>query len=345
MKKRALITGITGQDGTYLAQKLLSENYEVHGIIRRSSHVKSPRVQNLLKDTELHFSDMTDPLSIANVLGKVAPNEIYNLAAQSDVGLSFSQPKYTYEVNAVGTLNLLEAIRSQDMIDFVKFYQASTSELFGKVLQVPQNENTPFYPRSPYGTSKLAAHWSVINYREGYGLFGCNGILFNHESPRRGEDFVTRKITLGLARIRYGLQQCLYLGNLDAKRDWGHAKDYVEMQWLMLQQDKPDDFVIASGKQHSVKEFTSLAALSLGMKIEWQGEGINQVAIDGSGKVIVKVDPKLFRANEVQTLLGDSQKAREKLNWTPKISLPELVNEMVENDILIAKNEADGHLL
>ena len=343
--KKALITGITGQDGAYLAELLLEKGYEVHGIKRRSSLFNTDRIDHLYQDPHdsdrrfvLHHGDLTDSSSLIRIIQQVQPDEIYNLAAQSHVAVSFEEPEYTANSDALGALRILEAIRILGLEKKTRFYQASTSELFGLVQEVPQKETTPFYPRSPYAVAKLYAYWITVNYREAYGMFACNGILFNHESPVRGETFVTRKITRALARIKLGLQDCLYLGNLDAKRDWGHAKDYVEMQWLMLQQETPEDFAIASGEQHSVRDFVNAAAKELGMNISWQGQGVNEIGIMG-GKDIVKVDLRYFRPTEVETLLGDSSKAKEKLGWTPKISFEELVAEMVREDLKSAERD------
>ena len=344
--KKALITGITGQDGAYLAEFLLAQGYEVHGIKRRSSLFNTDRIDHLYQDPHepdarlfLHHGDMTDSLSLMNIIQAVQPHEIYNLAAQSHVAVSFEEPEYTANSDALGALRVLEAIRVLGLSEKTKFYQASTSELYGLVQETPQTETTPFYPRSPYAVAKLYAYWMTINYREAYGIYACNGILFNHESPIRGETFVTRKITRALARISLGLQDCLYLGNMDAKRDWGHAKDYVQMQWLMLQQDQPEDFVIATGVQYSVRDFVNAAAAELGMTLEWQGEGVAEQAL-WNGKPIVQVDPRYFRPTEVETLLGDARKAREKLGWTPKITFAELVSEMVQEDLAIAQRDA-----
>jgi len=346
--KRALITGITGQDGAYLAELLIKKGYEVHGIKRRTSLFNTDRIDHLYQDPHeqdrkliLHHGDMTDSSSLVRIIQQVQPDEIYNLAAQSHVAVSFEEPEYTANADAVGTLRLLEAIRILGLEKKTRFYQASTSELFGKVQEIPQTEKTPFYPRSPYAAAKLYAYWIVVNYREAYGIYACNGILFNHESPVRGETFVTRKITRALARIKLGLQDCLYLGNLDAKRDWGHAKDYVKMQWLMLQQETPDDFVIATGEQHSVHEFVTLAAREIGIELKWDGQGIDEKAYDvTSGKLIVAVDPRYFRPTEVETLLGDPSKAREKLGWVPEISFMELVREMAAADLRGAERDA-----
>ena len=343
--KKAIITGVTGQDGSYLAEFLLNKDYEVHGIKRRSSLINTDRIDHLYQDPFenhrkfiLHHGDLTDSTSLTRIIQEVQPDEIYNLAAQSHVAVSFEQPEYTANSDALGALRILEAIRILKLEKKTKFYQASTSELYGLVKEVPQNENTPFHPRSPYGVAKLYAYWITVNYREAYGIYACNGILFNHESPVRGETFVTRKITRGLARIKLGLQKNLYLGNLNALRDWGHAKDYVEAQWLMLQQKEPDDFVIATGKQYSVKDFINLAAKNLNMAFEWKGKGINEKGIL-NGKEVVKVDPRYFRPSEVENLLGDPTKAKKKLNWVAKISFENLVQEMVEEDLKIAKNE------
>ena len=350
MKKRALITGITGQDGAYLAEFLLKKGYEVHGIKRRTSLFNTDRIDHLFQDPHendqkfiLHHGDMTDSSSLLRVIQLVRPDEIYNLAAQSHVAVSFEEPEYTANSDATGALRMLEAIKILGLQKKTKYYQASTSELYGKVQEIPQNENTPFYPRSPYAVAKLYAYWITVNYREAYGLFACNGILFNHESPIRGETFVTRKITRALARIKLGLQDCLYLGNLSAKRDWGHAKDYVEAQWLMLQQNKPEDFVIASGEQHSVKEFIDLAAIQLEMKINWEGEGENEVGklvlSKLKSKTIIKVDKKYYRPTEVDELLGDPSKAKEKLGWEVQITFTDLVKEMVKSDFKQAEKE------
>ncbi|MEY4593510.1 MAG: hypothetical protein RIR18_2405 [Pseudomonadota bacterium] len=346
-KKVALITGITGQDGAYLAEFLLKKNYIVHGIRRRSSSFNTGRIDHLYKDSHeqdvqlfLHYGDLTDTSSLFNIIQKVQPDEIYNLAAQSHVAVSFEEPEYTANADALGTLRILEAIRLLNLKDKTKFYQASTSELFGRVKEIPQKESTPFYPRSPYAAAKLYAYWITINYREAYGIFGCNGILFNHESPMRGEIFVTRKITRALARIKLGMQECLFLGNIEAKRDWGHAKDYIEMQWLMLQQETPEDFVIATGVQYSVREFIIAAAEVLGMRIQWHGSGADEYGVDlDSGKTIIKIDPRYYRPTEVETLLGDATKAREKLGWTPKIDFASLVSEMIQSDLKEAETE------
>ena len=327
--KVALITGITGQDGSYLAELLLETGYEVHGIVRRSSLINTHRIDPIYNDINLHYGDMTDAGSIIHIIQKVKPDEIYNLAAQSHVKVSFELPEYTGTVDGLGTLRILEAIRILEMENDVRIYQASTSELYGKVQEVPQTETTPFYPRSPYGVAKLYGYWIIKNYREAYGLHASSGILFNHESPRRGETFVTRKITQGLSRISVGVQDVLYLGNLDAKRDWGHAKDYVEAMWLMLQQDEPDDYVIATGEQHSVREFVELAAPLFGLDIEWVGEGLDEKGVDKiTGRSIIEVSEKYFRPTEVDSLLGDATKAKEKLGWEPKTTFKQLVEDM-----------------
>ncbi len=327
--KVALITGITGQDGSYLAELLLEKGYEVHGIVRRSSLINTHRIDHLYQNVKLHYGDLTDSTNIVRVIQKVQPDEIYNLGAQSHVKVSFEMPEYTADVDAMGTLRVLEAVRLLGMEDRVRIYQASTSELYGLVQETPQSETTPFYPRSPYGCAKLYGYWITKNYREAYGMYACTGILFNHESPRRGETFVTRKITQGLSKISVGLQDVLELGNLNAKRDWGHANDFVRAMWLMLQQEKPDDFVIATGVQYSVKEFVEEAAPYFGMKIVWEGEGLNEVGIDkNTGRTVIKVNPKYFRPAEVETLLGDATKAKEKLGWEPKISFKQLVEDM-----------------
>ncbi|MBU4524532.1 MAG: GDP-mannose 4,6-dehydratase [Desulfomicrobium sp.] len=345
--KKALITGITGQDGAYLAEFLLAKGYEVHGIKRRASLFNTDRVDHLYQDPHeqgrrffLHYGDLTDASNLIRIIQQVRPDEIYNLAAQSHVQVSFETPEYTANVDALGALRMLEAIRILGLEKTTRFYQASTSELYGLVQEVPQTEKTPFYPRSPYACAKLYAYWITVNYREAYGMYACNGILFNHESPLRGETFVTRKITRALARIYLGLQDCLYLGNLNALRDWGHAKDYVEMQWLMLQQDTPDDYVIATGEQHSVRDFVQAAARELGMTIEFSGEGVDEKGINpANGKTVAAVDPRYFRPTEVETLLGDPSKGKEKLGWKPKITFRELVAEMVRADLEEAKKE------
>lgn len=353
--KKALITGITGQDGAYLAELLLEKGYEVHGIKRRASLFNTDRIDHLYQDPHvdnrrlvLHYGDMTDSTNLIRIIQTVQPDEIYNLAAQSHVAVSFETPEYTANADAIGPLRILEAIRILGLENKTRFYQASTSELYGLVQEIPQKETTPFYPRSPYAVAKLYAYWITVNYREAYGIYGCNGILFNHESPLRGETFVTRKITRALARIKLGLQDCLYLGNLDSLRDWGHAKDYVEMQWLLMQQDLPEDWVIATGIQHSVRDFVNAAAEELGMKINWQGQGVDEAGVlvtDSShltlhsSRTIIRVDPRYFRPTEVETLLGDASKAREKLGWTPKISFKELVAEMVREDLKAAERD------
>ena len=346
MKKKALITGVTGQDGAYLAEFLLQKGYEVHGIKRRTSLFNTDRIDHLYEDPHvdnrnfiLHYGDLTDASSLIHVVQKVQPDEVYNLGAQSHVAVSFEQPEYTADVDGMGTLRLLEAIRILGLEKKTRFYQASTSELYGLVQQSPQTEQTPFHPRSPYGVAKLYAYWITVNYRESYGMYACNGILFNHESPTRGETFVTRKITRALARIKVGLQDCLYLGNMNALRDWGHARDYIEMQWLMLQQEKPEDFVIATGEQHSVREFVSIAAADLDMHLTWSGSGAEEKASDESGRVVVAVDPRYFRPAEVDTLLGDASRARVRLGWKPRIGFEELVREMVQADLIEAKRD------
>lgn len=346
MQKVALITGVTGQDGAYLAEFLLSKGYIVHGIKRRASLFNTTRIDHLYCDPHLegvrfflHHGDLTDSSNLIRIIQQTQPDEIYNLAAQSHVAVSFESPEYTADVDAVGTLRMLEAIRILGLEKKTRFYQASTSELYGLVQETPQKETTPFYPRSPYAVAKLYSYWITVNYREAYGIYACNGILFNHESPIRGENFVTRKITRALARIKLGLQDCVYLGNLSAKRDWGHARDYVEMQWLMLQQDKPDDFVIATGIQYSVREFVDEAAKELGIILRWSGEGVNEIGTDSRGKVIVRVDSRYFRPTEVETLLGDPSKARVKLGWSPKTSFEELVSEMARADFELAEKD------
>ena len=345
--KRALITGITGQDGAYLAEFLLEKGYEVHGIKRRSSLFNTDRIDHLYQGPQeserrfiLHYGDLTDSTNLIRIVQQVQPDELYNLAAQSHVAVSFESPEYTANSDALGTLRLLEAIRILGLERKTRFYQASTSELFGKVQETPQRETTPFYPRSPYAVAKLYGYWITVNYREAYGLYACNGILFNHESPLRGETFVTRKVTRALARIHLGLQEQLYLGNLDSRRDWGHARDYVEMQWLMLQQEFPEDFVIATGEQYSVRDFVATAARYLGMEIHWAGQGVEEKGFDATGRCIVAVDPRYFRPTEVETLLGDASKAREKLGWVPRIGFKELVAEMVSADLEIAKRDS-----
>jgi len=352
VKKKALITGITGQDGSYLAELLLEKNYEVHGIKRRSSSINTARIDHIYQEPslssssfKLYYGDLVDYGNLANIVAKIKPDEIYNLGAQSHVAVSFETPEYTANVDALGTLRLLESIRASGLENSCKLYQASTSELYGLVQEVPQSENTPFYPRSPYGVAKLYSYWIIKNYRESYNMFACNGILFNHESPRRGETFVTRKITIGLCKIAKGFQDCLFLGNLDSKRDWGHAKDYVEMQWLMLQQDKPKDYVIATGNQISVRDFVRLAGKQLGIEISFRGSGVNEIGfvkkvIDPSkgfkftaGQEIVKVSERYFRPAEVDTLLGDSSLAQKELGWSPKITVEELCSEMIQTDL------------
>jgi GDPmannose 4,6-dehydratase len=348
MAKRALITGITGQDGAYLAELLLEKGYEVHGIKRRASQFNTDRIDHLYQDPHesgvrlrLHYGELTDATNLIRIMQQVQPDEVYNLAAQSHVAVSFETPEYTANADALGTLRLLEAIRILGLGERTRFYQASTSEMFGKVQETPQRETTPFYPRSPYGAAKVYAHWITVNYREAYGLYACSGILFNHESPIRGETFVTRKITRGLARIHLGLQDCLYLGNLDSLRDWGHARDYVRAQWLMLQQDTPDDFVIATGEQHSVREFVERAGRRLGMDVQWQGQGESEQGIDAAtGRVVVRVDPRYFRPTEVETLLGDPAKAKAKLGWEPQYSFDDLVASMVGHDLDLARRFA-----
>jgi GDPmannose 4,6-dehydratase len=346
MNKVALITGITGQDGAYLAEFLLKKGYVVHGIKRRASLFNTDRIDHLYQDPHvsnrnlvLHYGDLTDSTNLIRIIQQVQPDEIYNLAAMSHVAVSFDTPEYTANADGIGTLRILEAIRILGLEKKTRFYQASTSELYGLVQEIPQKETTPFYPRSPYAVAKLYAYWITVNYREAYGMYACNGILFNHESPIRGETFVTRKITRALARIKLNLQDCLYLGNMDSLRDWGHAKDYVEMQWLMLQQEQADDFVIATGVQYSVRDFVNAAAKELNIEINWQGEGVNEMGTDENGKVIVKVDPRYFRPTEVETLLGDPTKAKEKLGWTPKTSFQELVAEMVREDLKSAERD------
>ena len=344
--KKALITGITGQDGAYLAEFLLEKGYEVHGIKRRASSFNTARIDHLYQDPHdpdlhfrLHYGDLTDASSLTRVIQAVQPQEIYNLAAQSHVAVSFESPEYTADVDALGTLRILDAIHTLGMARDVRFYQASTSELYGLVRETPQKETTPFHPRSPYGVAKLYGYWITVNYREAYGMYACNGILFNHESSVRGETFVTRKITMGLTRIKVGLQDCVFLGNLDAKRDWGHARDYVEMQWLMLQQDEPDDYVIATGQQYSVRDFVNAAADELGLKITWRGTGADEKAFDERGRCVVAVDRHYFRPAEVETLVGDPSKARAKLGWEPKVSFRELVAEMVAGDLKLAERD------
>jgi GDPmannose 4,6-dehydratase len=344
--KKALITGVTGQDGSYLAEFLLAKGYEVHGIKRRTSLFNTDRIDHLYQDPHtkdrrfiLHHGDLTDSSSLVRIIQQVQPDEIYNLAAQSHVAVSFEEPEYTANSDALGALRILEAVRILGLERKTRYYQASTSELFGLVQEVPQKETTPFYPRSPYAVAKLYAYWITVNYREAYGIYACNGILFNHESPVRGETFVTRKITRALARIKLGLQDCMYLGNLNARRDWGHARDYVEMQWLMLQQEKPEDFVIATGIQYSVRQFVDAAAHELGMQIRWSGEGVEETGTDQQGHVIIRVDPRYFRPTEVETLLGDATKAKEKLGWVPRTGFQELVAEMVREDLKSAERD------
>ncbi len=338
--KKALITGVTGQDGAYLAELLLAKGYEVHGLKRRSSMFNTARIDSLYQDPHddgqkfiLHHGDLTDSTNLIRIIQQVQPDEIYNLAAQSHVAVSFETPEYTANADGIGALRILEAMRILNLQDKTRFYQASTSELYGLVQEIPQTEKTPFYPRSPYAVAKLYAYWITVNYREAYGIYGVNGILFNHESPLRGETFVTRKITRALARIKIGHQKCLYIGNMDAKRDWGHAKDYVEMQWMILQRDEPEDWVIATGKQYSVREFIQIAAAELGIEVTFKGEGVDEKGYDQHGNCIVQVDSRYFRPTEVETLLGDATKAREKLGWVPKISFEELVKEMVREDL------------
>jgi GDPmannose 4,6-dehydratase len=344
--KKALITGITGQDGSYLAELLLSKGYEVHGLKRRTSLFNTDRIDHLYEGPEkenrkfiLHHGDLTDSSSLIRVMQQVRPDEVYNLAAQSHVAVSFEEPEYTANSDALGALRLLEAIRIIGLENSCRFYQASTSELYGLVQETPQKETTPFYPRSPYAVAKLYAYWITVNYRESYGIYACNGILFNHESPVRGETFVTRKITRALARIKLGLQNCLYLGNLSAKRDWGHARDYVEMMWLMLQQESAEDYVIATGEQYSVREFVTIAAKELGIQISWKGDGVEEKGYDSRGNCIISVDPRYFRPAEVETLLGDSGKAREQLGWNPATSFSDLVSEMVREDLKAAERD------
>ncbi len=347
MTKVALITGVTGQDGAYLSELLLEKGYAVHGIKRRASLFNTDRIDHLYQDPhvsnahfKLHYGDLTDSTNLIRIIQQVQPDEIYNLAAMSHVAVSFETPEYTANADGIGTLRLLEAIRILGLEKKTKFYQASTSELYGLVQETPQKETTPFYPRSPYAVAKMYAYWITVNYREAYGIYACNGILFNHESPIRGETFVTRKITRALARIKLKLQDCLYLGNMDSLRDWGHAKDYVEMQWLMLQQDHPEDFVIATGVQYSVRDFVNAAAKELGIEMRWEGKGVDEKGFNvATGKCIVQVDPRYFRPTEVETLLGDPTKAREKLGWTPKTTFQELVSEMVREDLKSAERD------
>ena len=346
MAKVALITGVTGQDGAYLAELLLEKGYEVHGIKRRSSMFNTDRIDHLYHDPHisgtkfvLHYGDLTDSSCLTRIIQQVQPDEIYNLAAQSHVAVSFEEPEYTANSDALGALRILEAIRILGLEKKTRFYQASTSELYGLVQEIPQKETTPFYPRSPYAVAKLYAYWITVNYREAYGMYACNGILFNHESPLRGETFVTRKVTRALARIKLGLQECLYMGNLDSKRDWGHAKDYVEMQWMMLRQEAAEDFVIATGVQYSVRQFIDAAASELGMVLRWEGTGVDEKAFNAQGHCVVAVDPRYFRPTEVETLLGDATKAREKLGWVPRITFAELVAEMVREDLKSAERD------
>jgi len=348
MVKKALITGITGQDGAYLAEFLLNKGYEVHGIKRRASSFNTDRIDHLYQDPHekeqrffLHYGDLNDSMNLVRIIQQIEPDEIYNLGAQSHVAVSFESPEYTADTVGLGVLRILDAIRISGLEKKTRYYQASTSELYGEVQEMPQTEKTPFYPRSPYAAAKLYAYWITVNYREAYGLYACNGILFNHESPIRGETFVTRKITRAFARIKLELQEKLFLGNLSAKRDWGHAKDYVEMQWLMLQQDHAEDFVIATGVQYSVRDFVNKAANAVGIEMEWKGEGVDEKGYNkANGKCLVEVDPRYFRPTEVETLLGDPTKAKEKLGWVPKITLDEMVTEMVEHDMMIAKRDA-----
>ncbi len=342
--KTALITGITGQDGSYLSELLIEKGYEVHGLVRRSSITNTQRIEaqiNKHKDLKLHYGDLTDSLSISKIINNIQPDEIYNLGAQSHVGVSFETPEFTAETDALGPLRILEAIRTLKLTNKTKIYQASTSELYGLVQETPQSEKTPFYPRSPYGVAKLYAYWIIVNYREAYNMFACNGILFNHESPRRGENFVTRKITMGLSNIHIGTQDCLYMGNIDSLRDWGHAKDYVEMQWRMLQQEKPEDFVIATGKMISVRKFIEMSSEALNWGgIIWEGEGINEIGRRKDTKqIVIRIASKFYRPAEVENLIGDATKAHEKLGWKPSISLEEMVTEMIESDIKIAREE------
>ena len=351
--KKVLITGVTGQDGSYLAEFLLKKNYEVHGLKRRSSSFNTQRIEHIYEDPHiqrngfiLHYGDLTDSTNLIRIIQNIQPDEIYNLGAQSHVAVSFESPEYTANSDALGTLRILEAIRILNLKGKTKFYQSSTSELFGLAKEIPQNENTPFYPRSPYGVAKLYAHWITVNYRESYGIYACNGILFNHESYRRGETFVTRKITRGLSRIDVGLDECLFMGNLDSLRDWGHAEDYIKMQWLMLQQDEPDDYVIATGRQASVREFLEISAKELGWSsknskaIIWEGKGLNEIGRRGdTGEIVIRIDSRYFRPCEVDTLLGDAKKARDKLGWSPKISLEDLIKSMIKFDLNEAKKE------
>tara|TARA_B100000579_G_scaffold346596_1_gene299503 strand:+ start:451 stop:1488 length:1038 start_codon:yes stop_codon:yes gene_type:complete len=344
--KKAFITGITGQDGSYLSELLLKKGYQVHGLVRRSSLTNTERINHLIKDDsgsssyiELHYGDLTHSTNLIRLINEIQPDEIYNLGAQSHVAVSFQSPEYTAQTDALGPLRILEAVRILDLVNKTKIYQASTSELYGKVREVPQNEETPFYPRSPYGVAKLYAYWITINYREAYGIYACNGILFNHESPRRGDTFVTRKITKGLAKIEKGLEDCIYMGNIDSLRDWGHARDYVEMQWRMLQQDKPEDYVISTGKQTSVRNFIDLTAQELNWGgIKWEGEGINEIGRrKDNNRIVVRINPKFFRPAEVNNLLGDANKALKKLGWKPTSSLKDLIKEMVDHDLKLIK--------
>ncbi len=347
--KKAIITGLTGQDGSYLVEFLLQKNYEVHGLKRRSSSFNTARIDHLYQDPHqqepnfiIHYGDLTDSTNLIRLIKEIQPDEIYNLGAQSHVAVSFETPEYTANCDALGTLRILEAVRILGLVDKTRIYQASTSELYGLVQETPQNEKTPFYPRSPYGVAKLYAYWITVNYREAYNMYACNGILFNHESPRRGETFVTRKITRGLSRIDAGLEKFLYMGNIDSLRDWGHARDYVEMQWLMLQQDKPEDFVIATGRQETVRNFIEMSARKLGWgPIVWKGKGVDEVGIrSDNGEIVIKIDARYYRPTEVESLLGDSTKAKEKLNWVPETTLEELISEMIENDKEIAQKDA-----
>ena len=344
--KKALLTGITGQDGSYLAELLLEKGYEVHGVRRRASLHNTQRIDHLYEDPitgnpnlYLHYGDLTDTANIMSLISEIKPDEIYNLAAQSHVAVSFVQPEYTANIDGLGTLRVLEGIRANNLEGKTRLYQASTSELYGLVQEIPQKETTPFYPRSPYGVAKLYGYWIIKNYREAYGIYGCNGILFNHESPRRGETFVTRKITIAMTRISLGLQKCLYLGNLNSKRDWGHARDYAEAQWLMLQQDEPKDYVIATGVQYSIREFVEAVGNELGMNITWEGEGLDETGVDQNGNIIVRIDSRYFRPSEVETLLGDPSLAKAELGWELKTSFDDLVKEMVESDLALAKQE------
>ncbi len=347
-RKRALVTGATGQDGAYLLELLLTKGYEVHGIKRRASSFNTERIDHLYQDPQeadrrlfLHHGDLTDASNLIRIVQQVVPDEVYNLGAQSHVAVSFDTAEYTANTDGLGALRLLEAIRLLGLTKQTRFYQASSSEMFGRVREVPQRETTPFYPRSPYGVAKVYAYWIVVNYREAYGMFACNGILFNHESPLRGETFVSRKVTRGLARVQYGLQPCVYLGNLDAKRDWGHARDYVRAQWLMLQHEVPDDFVVATGVQYSVRQFVEAAASELGMRIQWRGRGLDEHAIDlKTGRIVVRIDRRYFRPTEVDTLLGDASKAKRELGWEPQISFEQLVREMVRSDLELAERDS-----